>query len=159
MTVTTSHHGSSLVTAVSEAMMGMAMDDFSQTLRTLMAEHGIGVRALARQVPCDHALVSRLSSGQRPPSAAMARRLDEILGADGRLTAAADPGPWSGPGELPPMSVPVLVRAISRVTLGDLGKTGIPGGTRLPDPAARGSAALGRWAAGAADRPPPGPAD
>jgi hypothetical protein len=135
-------------------MMGTAMDDFSQTLRALTAEHGIGVRALARQVPCDHALVSRLSSGQRPPSAAMARRLDEILGADGRLTAAADPGPWSAPGELPSMSAPVLVRAISRVTLGDLGKTGIPGGARLPDPAARGSAALARWAAGAADRPP-----
>jgi transcriptional regulator with XRE-family HTH domain len=135
-------------------MMGTAMDDFSQALRALMAEHGVGVRALARQVPCDHALVSRLSSGQRPPSAAMARRLDAILGADGRLAAAADPGPWSGRGELQPLSAPALVRAISRVTLGDLGKTGIPGGSRLPDPAARGSAALARWAAAAVDRTP-----
>ena len=113
--------------------MGTAMDDFSHALRALMTEQGVGVRALARQVPCDHALVSRLSSGQRAPSAAMARRLDEILGADGRLAAVADPGPWSGRGELPPLSAPVLVRAISRVTLGDLGKTGIPGGTGLPD--------------------------
>jgi hypothetical protein len=129
------------------------MDDFSQALRALMAEHGVGVRALARQVPCDHALVSRLSSGQRPASAAMARRLDEILGADGRLAAAAGPGPWSGRGGLPALCAPVLVRAISRVTLADLGKTGMPGGTALPDPAARGSAALARWAAGAADRP------
>ncbi len=154
MTVTTGHHGSSLVTVVSGAMMGTAMDDFSHALRALMTEQGVGVRALARQVPCDHALVSRLSSGQRAPSAAMARRLDEILGADGRLAAVADPGPWSGRGELPPLSAPVLVRAISRVTLGDLGKTGIPGGTGLPDPAARGGAALARWATGAADRPP-----
>jgi hypothetical protein len=135
-------------------MMGTAMDDFPQALRALMAEHGVGVRALARQVPCDHALVSRLSSGQRLPSAAIARRLDEVLGADGRLAAAAGPGPWSGRGELLPLSAPALVRAISRVTLSDLGKTGMPGGTRLPDPAARGSAALARWAAGAADRPP-----
>jgi hypothetical protein len=135
-------------------MMGTAMDDFSHELRALMAEHGAGVRALARQVPCDHALVSRLSSGERPPSAAIARRLDEILGADGRLIAAAGPGPWSGRGELPPLSAPVLVRAISRVTLGDLGKTGLPGGAGLPDPAARGSAALARWTVGAADAPP-----
>jgi transcriptional regulator with XRE-family HTH domain len=104
--------------------MGTAMDDFSHALRALMAEHGVGVRALARQVPCDHALVSRLSSGERPPSAAMARRLDEILGAEGGLITAAGPGPWSGRGELP-LAAPVLVRAISRVTLGDLGKTGL----------------------------------
>ena len=154
LNVTTGHHGSSLVTVVTGAMMGTAMDEFSQALRALMAEHRVGVRALARQVPCDHALVSRLSSGQRPPSAALARRLDEVLGADGRLAAAAGPGPWSGRGELLPLAAPALVRAISRVTLSDLGKTGIPGGTRLPDPAARGSAALARWTAAAADRPP-----
>jgi Helix-turn-helix domain len=135
-------------------MMGTAMDDFSHELRALMAEHGAGVRALARQVPCDHALVSRLSTGERPPSAAIARRLDEILGADGRLIAAAGPGPWSGRGELPPLSAPVLVRAISRVTLGDLGKTGLPGGAGLPDPAARGGTALARWAAGAVNDTP-----
>src|SRR5205814_9650256 len=76
------------------------------------------------------------------------------LGADGGLITAAGPGPWSGHGELPPLSAPVLVRAISRVTLGDLGKTGLPGGAGLPDPAARGSAALARWAAGAVDGPP-----
>jgi hypothetical protein len=128
------------------------MDDFARTLRALMAERGTGVRALARQVPCDHALVSRLSSGQQAPSAGMARRLDEILGAGGRLAAAAGPRPWSGGRDMPPLAAPVLVGAISRVTLGDLGKTGMPGSGRLPDPAARGSAALARWAA-AADRP------
>jgi hypothetical protein len=135
-------------------MMGTAMDDFAETLRALMAERGAGVRALARRVPCDHALVSRLSSGQQRPSAAMAVRLDELLAAGGRLAAAADARPWAGHGEMPPLSAPVLVRAISRVTLGDLGRTGIPGKARLPDPAARGGAALARWAAGAADRPP-----
>jgi hypothetical protein len=129
-------------------MMGAPMDDFAQTLRALMAERGIGVRALARQVPCDHALVSRLSSGRQQPSAGMARRLDGILAAGGRL-AGDGSGPWRGRGDLP-LDAPVLVRAMSRVTLGDLGKPGIPGRARLPDPAARGSAALARWAAGAA---------
>jgi hypothetical protein len=128
------------------------MDDFAGTLRALMAERGTGVRALARQVPCDHALVSRLSSGRQAPSAGMARRLDEILGAGGRLAAAAGPRPWSGGRDMPPLAAPVLVGAISRVTLGDLGKTGMPGSARLPDPAARGSAALARWAA-VTDRP------
>jgi hypothetical protein len=128
-------------------MIGTAMDDFADTLRALMAERGIGIRALARQVPCDHALVSRLSSGQRAPSAGMARRLDEVLAAGGRLASAADSRPWDGAGDMPPLSAPALVRAISGVTLGDLGKTGIPGRTRLPDPAARAGAALARWAA------------
>ncbi len=49
---------------------------------------------------------------------------------------------------MPPLATGALVRAISRVTLGDLGRTGIPGQARLPDPAARGSAALERWAVG-----------
>ena len=129
--------------------MGTAMDDFAETLRALMAERGIGVRALARRIPCDHALVSRLSSGQQQPSAGMARRLDDILAAGGRLAGRAGSGPWRGHGDMPPLDAPALVRAISMVTLGDLGKTGIPGRTRLPDPVARGSAALARWAAGA----------
>jgi tetratricopeptide (TPR) repeat protein len=137
-------------------MIGTAMDDFADTLRALMAERGIGIRALARQVPCDHALVSRLSSGQRAPSAGMARRLDEVLAAGGRLASAADSRPWDGAGDMPPLSAPALVRAISGVTLGDLGKTGIPGRTRLPDPAARAGAALARWAA-ATDGTPAAP--
>lgn len=126
------------------------MEDFAGTLRELMAERGAGVRALARQVPCDHALVSRLLSGQQPPSASTAHRLDQILAAGGRLAAAADRCPWGGSGELPVLSAPVLVRAISRVTLEDIGKTGRPGWARLPDPAARGSAALTHWRAHAA---------
>jgi tetratricopeptide (TPR) repeat protein len=132
--------------------MGAAMDDFAGTLRGLMAERGLGVRALARQVPCDHALVSRLLSGQQPASAGMARRLDQVLAAGGRLAAAAERCPWGGTGELPVLSAPVLVRAISRVTLEDIGRTGMPGTARLPDPAARGSAALTHWGTQAASR-------
>ena len=61
-----------------------------------MAERGLGVRALARHVPCDPALISRLASGRQQPSEQIARRLDEVLAADGELAdlalTASDPG-------------------------------------------------------------------
>ena len=54
-----------------------------------MAERGLGVRALARHVPCDPALISRLASGRQQPSEQIARRLDEVLAADGELADLA----------------------------------------------------------------------
>jgi len=63
--------------------------DFGTLLSGLMAEHGLGVRALARRVPCDPALVSRLAAGRQQPSAQIARRLDAILAAGGELALAA----------------------------------------------------------------------
>lgn len=58
-------------------------------LAALMAERGLGMRALARHVPCDPALISRLASGRQRPSAQVARRLDEILTARGELAEPA----------------------------------------------------------------------
>lgn len=63
--------------------------NFAGKLAALMAECGIGTRALARRVPCDAALISRLAHGRQRPSAQMARRLDEVLGAGGELVSAA----------------------------------------------------------------------
>jgi hypothetical protein len=68
------------------------MSEFSARLAVLMDEHGLGVRALARRVPCDPALISRLASGQGRPSAQVAGRLDEILAARGSLAALAGTG-------------------------------------------------------------------
>jgi transcriptional regulator with XRE-family HTH domain len=65
------------------------MDGFAGVLRALMSERGISANALARQVPCDKALISRYRSGQQPPSPRMARLLDNALGAGGQLAAAA----------------------------------------------------------------------
>lgn len=62
---------------------------FGDLLSALMKERCLGVRALARKVPCDPALVSRLASGQQRPSAQIARRLDEILSANGELSGLA----------------------------------------------------------------------
>jgi transcriptional regulator with XRE-family HTH domain len=71
--------------------------DFGTLLSGLMAERGLGVRALARHVPCDPALISRLASGRQQPSAQIARRLDEILGAESELSDLASLAPDPGP--------------------------------------------------------------
>lgn len=63
--------------------------DFATLMRDLMRERELTGRALARRVPCDPALISRLASGQKRPSARMASRLDDVLGASGALADAA----------------------------------------------------------------------
>src|ERR1700761_5317585 len=71
--------------------------EFGTLLSDLMTERGLGVRALARRVPCDPALISRLASGRQQPSSQIARRLDEILAADGELSDLALLPAGSGP--------------------------------------------------------------
>lgn len=71
------------------ARMVYAMDGFAENLAALMARRGLGVRAVARRVPCDPALISRLRSGQERPSARVAGLLDKVLGAGGELAAMA----------------------------------------------------------------------
>lgn len=65
------------------------MDGFAARLAVLMAGRGLGVRALARQVPCNHALISRYLNGHQVPTPGMAARLDAVLGAGGELAALA----------------------------------------------------------------------
>src|SRR5712691_5926484 len=66
------------------------MDDgFAGRLASLMAERGLGVLALARRVPCDKALISRIAAGKQRPSAQIAHRLDGALEAGGELAALA----------------------------------------------------------------------
>jgi hypothetical protein len=59
--------------------------DFTDLLNELMLERGIGICALARRVPCDKGLISKLANGRQSPSQRIAERLDEVLAADGRL--------------------------------------------------------------------------
>jgi tetratricopeptide (TPR) repeat protein len=63
------------------------MSEFSDELRRLMAEHGIGVRKLARQVPCNPGYLSNLRNGKKRPSQQIAARLDELVDAGGLLVA------------------------------------------------------------------------
>jgi transcriptional regulator with XRE-family HTH domain len=69
--------------------MVYAMDGFAPMLRALMSERGLTVAGLARQVPCDKALISRYRSGRQEPSLRMAQRIDDTLGAAGQLAALA----------------------------------------------------------------------
>jgi tetratricopeptide (TPR) repeat protein len=62
-----------------------------------MSLHGLGVRAIARQVPCSPGYVSNLCSGNKRPSTVTARRLDELLGAGGSLLSLAERRPPSPP--------------------------------------------------------------
>ncbi len=63
------------------------MGSFAEELRSLMAARGVSGNELARQVPCDAALVSRYLSGRQPPSRRMANRFDDVLCAGGKLGA------------------------------------------------------------------------
>lgn len=63
--------------------------EFSGELRRLMAERGVGVRELARQVPCNPGYLSNLRNGKKRPSRPIAARLDEVLEAGGVLVAFA----------------------------------------------------------------------
>jgi transcriptional regulator with XRE-family HTH domain len=69
--------------------MVYAMDGFAPMLSALMSERGQTVAGLARQVPCDKALISRYRSGRQEPSLRMAQRIDDTLGAAGQLAALA----------------------------------------------------------------------
>ena len=65
------------------------MSAFSDELARLMAASGIGVRALARMSGYSAGYLSRLRGGLQAPADDTAVRLDELLGADGALIAAA----------------------------------------------------------------------
>jgi transcriptional regulator with XRE-family HTH domain len=71
------------------------MSTFGDELTRLMAEHGTGVRELARAVYVNPSHVSNLRSGKARPSPELAAELDRRLGAGGSLAAlaAARPAP------------------------------------------------------------------
>lgn len=71
------------------------MSAFGTELARLMEARGLGVRELARQVPCNPGHISNLRSGRAQPSAGLAADLDKALGAGGTLAALA-PVPGRG---------------------------------------------------------------
>jgi len=68
--------------------MVYAMDDFAGRLAAAMTARGIGVRALARRIHCDPALISRLAAGKQNPSPKIAQLLDDALGTGGTLAGS-----------------------------------------------------------------------
>jgi transcriptional regulator with XRE-family HTH domain len=65
------------------------MSDFGTEMARLMAARGLGVRELARLVPCNPGHISNLRSGKARPSPELARMLDDRLDAGGALAALA----------------------------------------------------------------------
>lgn len=68
---------------------------FREKLAALMTERGIGVRELARRVPCDPGHISKLVHGRKMPSLETARRIDDVLDAGGELAATVPSAPRS----------------------------------------------------------------
>ena len=75
----------------SSATRYMQMSDFGGELARLMTARCLGVRELARMVPCNPGHISNLRSGKARPSPELARTLDDRLDAGGAL-AALTPG-------------------------------------------------------------------
>src|SRR5258708_37756955 len=101
MLVIACHQALPLRAGRGDGRLAVAMD-FATLMRDLMREREMTGRGVARKVPCDPALISRLLCGRRQPSAQMAGRLDELLEAGGALAAAGSqhrkprPGPVWG---------------------------------------------------------------
>jgi hypothetical protein len=97
--------------------VGEEMNGFAVRLAALMARRGIGVRALARQVPCNHALISRYLNGHQVASPGMAARLDALLAAGGELVALAGPA-QPGPGADDEITAVELARLVTASDIG-----------------------------------------
>ena len=65
------------------------MSAFGNELARLMEMRALGVRELARRVPCNPGHISNLRSGKAQPSPELAADLDKVLGAHGTLAALA----------------------------------------------------------------------
>ena len=65
------------------------MTTFGARLRELRRAGGLSLADLAERVPCDKGHLSRVENDHRQPTAALVRRLDAVLGADGDLLIRA----------------------------------------------------------------------
>ncbi len=91
------------------------MSTFGSELARLMEARGIGVRELARAVPCNPGHISNLRCGKARPSAELAAALDEALGAGGSLAGLVSAGPVVPDGDLG------LIELARRAEASDLG--------------------------------------
>ncbi|MGI5213511.1 helix-turn-helix domain-containing protein [Plantactinospora sp. CA-290183] len=66
---------------------------FGQLLRRLRSERGLSLRELGRRAHRAKSHLHELETGRKRPSAEVARHLDHVLGADGRLAALVHPAP------------------------------------------------------------------
>ena len=69
--------------------MGAVMTAFGEQMGRLMAERGVSLHRLARLVNYDVGYLCKVKNGHKRPSAALAVRVDEALGAGGVLIGLA----------------------------------------------------------------------
>jgi len=72
------------------------MADFADEVRRFMAERGLSLRGLARAAGYDPSHLSKILSGRKPASPFLAARLDDALGAEGRIREAVTSAPPRG---------------------------------------------------------------
>jgi transcriptional regulator with XRE-family HTH domain len=72
------------------------MADFTSEVRRLMAERGMSLRGLGRAAGYDPSHLSKILNGRKPASPYLAARLDDALGADGKIRQAAATAPPGG---------------------------------------------------------------
>ncbi|WP_412749135.1 helix-turn-helix domain-containing protein [Krasilnikovia sp. M28-CT-15] len=65
------------------------MAAFGQRVRALRNERGLSLAELAAAIPCDKGHLSRIENGARRPTAELAHRIDDVLGARGDVVAAS----------------------------------------------------------------------
>lgn len=64
---------------------------FGEKMRALLTEQGLSLRKLAKAIPADAGLLSKISRDLERPSERMAVLIDEVLGAGGELVALRPP--------------------------------------------------------------------
>ncbi|MFG3260344.1 helix-turn-helix domain-containing protein [Streptomyces sp. NPDC048172] len=75
------------------------MEDFIRRVHAALDERGLSIREVSRALHYDHAYLSRVLAGKQRPSRRMARRLDDLLGADGSIADKVTPRVPSQPSE------------------------------------------------------------
>jgi len=78
------------------------MADFAAEVRRLMAERGMSLRGLAKASNYDPSYLSKVLSGHKPSSPYLAARLDDALGAGGKIRDAAQEPPLRRAGKASP---------------------------------------------------------
>jgi tetratricopeptide (TPR) repeat protein len=84
---------------------------FGVELRRLRLAADMSLARFAESVHYSKGYLSRIETGRQPPTAALARRCDALLGAGGRLAALVHDGPRIGRGDCGPRSI--LVSAMT----------------------------------------------
>lgn len=101
------------------------MNDFTGVVRRLMDERGTGTRALARALRHDPGYISRIINGRQPAGPDIARRIDDALGGEGTVIAAAEAAEAAAAGAAEARDVMEWLSATSTddATIGELSQT------------------------------------